>query len=79
MKNQLSFPMNNCRLQEQFTSFAKSCHTFQDDVKSETEHINLKVTGQDGSVVHFKIKRNTPLRNLMSAYCDRAVSFSGAF
>ena len=38
------------------------------------EHINLKVTGQDGSVVHFKIKRNTPLRKLMSAYCDRAVS-----
>lgn len=37
-----------------------------------TEHINLKVTGQDGSVVHFKIKRNTPLRKLMSAYCDRA-------
>ena len=45
----------------------------QDDVKNETEHINLKVTGQDGSVVHFKIKRNTPLRKLMSAYCDRAV------
>lgn len=43
------------------------------DVKAEgsTEHINLKVTGQDGSVVHFKIKRNTPLRKLMSAYCDR--------
>lgn len=44
----------------------------KDDVKNETEHINLKVTGQDGSVVHFKIKRNTPLRKLMSAYCDRA-------
>lgn len=36
------------------------------------EHINLKVTGQDGSVVHFKIKHTTPLRKLMSAYCDRA-------
>lgn len=46
-----------------------------EDVKPEgSEHINLKVTGQDGSVVHFKIKRNTPLRKLMSAYCDRAVS-----
>lgn len=44
----------------------------KDDVKNESEHINLKVTGQDGSVVHFKIKRNTPLRKLMSAYCDRA-------
>lgn len=41
------------------------------DEKKETEHINLKVTGQDGSVVHFKIKKNTPLRKLMSAYCER--------
>ena len=39
--------------------------------KQEVEHINLKVTGQDGSVVHFKIKRNTALRKLMSAYCER--------
>lgn len=36
------------------------------------EHINLKVSGQDGSVVQFKIKHKTPLRKLMSAYCDRA-------
>ena len=46
---------------------------FQEDSK-ESEHINLKVTGQDGSVVHFKIKKNTPLRKLMGAYCNRAVS-----
>ncbi|XP_059175816.1 small ubiquitin-related modifier 3-like [Physella acuta] len=37
----------------------------------ESEHINLKVTGQDGSVVHFKIMKNTPLRKLMGAYCNR--------
>ncbi|KAL5012155.1 hypothetical protein ScPMuIL_010706 [Solemya velum] len=50
-----------------------------DDVKPEgSEHINLKVTGQDGSVVHFKIKKNTPLRKLMSAYCDRAGLKMGA-
>jgi len=42
------------------------------EVKPESEHINLKVQGQDGSVVHFKIKKNTPLRKLMSTYCDRA-------
>lgn len=35
------------------------------------EHVNLKVCGQDGSVVQFKIKRNTQLKKLMSAYCDR--------
>lgn len=37
------------------------------------EHINLKVAGQDGSVVQFKIKRHTPLIKLMKAYCDRQV------
>lgn len=38
----------------------------------ESEHINLKVLGQDNAVVQFKIKRHTPLRKLMNAYCDRA-------
>ena len=43
-----------------------------DEKKAERlEHINLKVTGQDGSVVHFKIKKATLLRKLMSAYCER--------
>jgi len=41
------------------------------DVKAEADHINLRVTGQDGSVVQFKIKRHTPLRKLMQAYCDK--------
>lgn len=44
------------------------------DKGSESEHINLKVLGQDNAVVQFKIKRHTPLRKLMNAYCDRAVS-----
>lgn len=38
---------------------------------SEPQMINLKVVGQDGSIVHFKIKKHTPLRKLMSAYCTR--------
>lgn len=42
---------------------------------SESEHINLKVLGQDNAVVQFKIKKHTPLRKLMNAYCDRAVSY----
>ena len=37
---------------------------------ADAKHINLKVL-QDGNTVHFKIKKNTPLRKLMSAYCDR--------
>ncbi|KAF4086523.1 hypothetical protein AMELA_G00084490 [Ameiurus melas] len=38
-----------------------------DERAKESEHINLKVAGQDGSVVQF----TTPLANLMKAYCDR--------
>ncbi|XAR58731.1 hypothetical protein NMG60_11014237 [Bertholletia excelsa] len=34
-------------------------------------HINLKVKGQDGNEVFFRIKRSTALRKLMTAYCDR--------
>lgn len=47
---------------------------FQEGVKTENDHINLKVAGQDGSVVQFKIKRHTPLSKLMKAYCERQVS-----
>lgn len=45
----------------------------------ESEHINLKVLGQDNAVVQFKIKKHTPLRKLMNAYCDRAVSIYDNF
>ena len=41
-------------------------------VKTENnDRINLKVVGQDGSVVQFKIKRHTHLSKLMKAYCER--------
>ena len=38
----------------------------------DNEQLNLKVVGQDGQVIAFKIKRNTPFRKLIHAYCDRA-------
>ncbi|MFS7985404.1 putative Ubiquitin-like domain-containing protein [Helianthus anomalus] len=41
------------------------------DKKPAGEHINLKVKGQDGTEVFFKIKRSTQLKKLMNAYCDR--------
>uniref|UniRef100_A0A2K5NDJ5 Rad60/SUMO-like domain-containing protein n=1 Tax=Cercocebus atys TaxID=9531 RepID=A0A2K5NDJ5_CERAT len=42
----------------------------KEGVKTENnDHINLKVAGQDASVVQFKTKRHTPLRKLMRAYC----------
>lgn len=50
------------------------CLSLQEGVKTENDHINLKVAGQDGSVVQFKIKRHTPLSKLMKAYCERQVS-----
>ncbi|MQL05622.1 hypothetical protein EI015_26490, partial [Escherichia coli] len=37
----------------------------------QSAHINLKVKGQDGNEVFFRIKRNTQLKKLMNAYCDR--------
>lgn len=64
-----------------FIPFLKSVGYFffllfppQEGVKTENnDHINLKVAGQDGSVVQFKIKRHTPLSKLMKAYCERQV------
>lgn len=50
-----------------------SLSPLQEGVKTENDHINLKVAGQDGSVVQFKIKRHTPLSKLMKAYCERQV------
>ncbi|XP_014445106.1 small ubiquitin-related modifier 2-like [Tupaia chinensis] len=44
----------------------------KEGVKTENkDHINLKVVGQDGSVVQFKIKRHTPLSKLMKVYLER--------
>ncbi|TYI68023.1 hypothetical protein E1A91_D08G059900v1 [Gossypium mustelinum] len=37
----------------------------------QANQINLKVKGQDGNEVFFRIKRSTQMRKLMNAYCDR--------
>lgn len=61
--------------QEPLFQIAPHTLVFQEGMKTENnEHINLKVAGQDGSVVQFKIKRHTPLSKLMKAYCERQVS-----
>ena len=65
--------IQNCYI-ESLEFIFSSFSSFSQEDQKESEHINLKVTGQDGSVVHFKIKKNTPLRKLMGAYCNRAVS-----
>lgn len=33
--------------------------------------ISVKAVSQDGNEVHFKIKKKTPLKKLMDAYCLR--------
>mmetsp|Transcript_16963 Transcript_16963/g.32499 ORF Transcript_16963/g.32499 Transcript_16963/m.32499 type:complete len:94 (+) Transcript_16963:186-467(+) len=38
---------------------------------SSEEHINVKVKSQDGQEVFFKIKKTTPFRKLIDAYCKR--------
>ncbi|XP_058206828.1 small ubiquitin-related modifier 2-like [Rhododendron vialii] len=43
----------------------------EEEKKPNEQHINLKVKGQDGNEVFFRIKRSTQLRKLMTAYCDR--------
>ncbi|XP_012659960.1 small ubiquitin-related modifier 2-like [Otolemur garnettii] len=50
----------------------------KEEVKTENnDHINLKVAGQDGSVVQFKIKRHTPLSKLMKAYYEAQLEMEG--
>ncbi|KAM4860740.1 small ubiquitin-related modifier 2-like [Thomomys bottae] len=44
----------------------------REGVKIENNnYINLKVVGQDGYVMQFKIKRHTALSKQMKVYCER--------
>lgn len=36
-----------------------------------SEHLNIKVAASDSNEIFFKIKKNTPLRKLMDAFCER--------
>lgn len=40
------------------------------DVPAPSEHLNIKVTDNNNEVF-FKIKRTTPLKKLMDAFCER--------
>nr|XP_048315207.1 uncharacterized protein LOC125416330 isoform X1 [Myodes glareolus] len=57
---------------EETPAFAMADEKPKEGVKTKNnDHINLKVAGQDGSVVQIKIKRHIPLSKLMKAYCER--------
>ncbi|XP_064890151.1 small ubiquitin-related modifier 2 isoform X2 [Columba livia] len=65
-------PFVRCSERPGHRSLAMADEKPKEGVKTENnDHINLKVAGQDGSVVQFKIKRHTPLSKLMKAYCER--------
>jgi hypothetical protein len=51
------------------TTTAAAAASTTDEKKDD--HINLRVVSQDSNEVFFKIKRTTPLRKLMDAYCQR--------
>jgi|Transcript_73082 small ubiquitin-related modifier len=39
--------------------------------EGDTQQISIKVVNAEGAEVYFKIKRSTPLRKLMDAYCKK--------
>lgn len=43
------------------------------DVKpaADDDNINLSVTGQDGTIIRFRVKRQNKLEKMMVAYCQR--------
>ena len=41
------------------------------DSDPDVKHINLKVRGTDGQVVHFKMKKQNTFKKLFAAYCER--------
>ncbi|NWT80995.1 SUMO3 protein, partial [Lanius ludovicianus] len=47
----------------------------QEGVKAENEYIDLKVAGQDGSVVQFRKKRHIPLSKPMNLQAMRQIMF----
>ena len=40
-------------------------------IEKEADTVTLKVKSQDQDEIHFKIKRNMPLKKLMEKYCER--------
>ncbi|KAL0550966.1 hypothetical protein IC582_010035 [Cucumis melo] len=45
--------------------------TRKNEPKPESEYVNLKVNGQDGSEVYFRISKKSELSKLMYSYCKR--------
>eukprot|EP01117_Protostelium_nocturnum_P016355 TRINITY_DN645_c0_g1_i1.p1 TRINITY_DN645_c0_g1~~TRINITY_DN645_c0_g1_i1.p1 ORF type:complete len:102 (-),score=32.28 TRINITY_DN645_c0_g1_i1:27-332(-) len=46
-------------------------NTGSSQASEDPNTINLRVVSQDGNEVYFKIKKQTSLKKLMDAYCQR--------
>ena len=44
----------------------------------KTDHLNIRVTGHGQNEVFFKIKKTTPLKKLMEAYCEKLGKQAGS-
>ena len=64
--------MKNHKVEDTFKSSYNTTMSTEMDSKSEAEknmeQLNLKVIGQDGQAVQFKIKRTTPFRKVCAYY-----------
>jgi len=40
--------------------------------EEEKPHLTVRVVAQNGSEMYFKLKTNTPLQRLMTAYCQNS-------
>eukprot|EP01012_Entosiphon_sulcatum_P031594 TRINITY_DN400_c0_g1_i1.p2 TRINITY_DN400_c0_g1~~TRINITY_DN400_c0_g1_i1.p2 ORF type:complete len:101 (+),score=35.41 TRINITY_DN400_c0_g1_i1:22-303(+) len=45
--------------------------TQQPKAEGDAQQISIKVVNAEGAEVYFKIKKTTPLRKLMDAYCKK--------
>jgi small ubiquitin-related modifier len=53
----------------QLTTLAMDNEKPKEGIKTENDHSNLQVAGQNGPVVQFK--RHTPLSKTMKAHCEQ--------
>eukprot|EP00994_Dinema_validum_P004992 NODE_3085_length_599_cov_864.069091_g2582_i0.p2 GENE.NODE_3085_length_599_cov_864.069091_g2582_i0~~NODE_3085_length_599_cov_864.069091_g2582_i0.p2 ORF type:complete len:103 (-),score=22.76 NODE_3085_length_599_cov_864.069091_g2582_i0:212-520(-) len=56
-----------------FLGSNETCRSDDQAPKTEgdSQQISIKVVNAEGAEVYFKIKRSTPLRKLMDAYCKK--------
>ncbi|XP_022148070.1 small ubiquitin-related modifier 1-like [Momordica charantia] len=45
--------------------------TRKPESEPDPEYVNIKVNGQDGSEVYFRVRKKTQLKKLMASYCQR--------